>query len=43
MSEMQDYGGFSNPRLIYNLGRFRVHGIEMGKEGVRLRLCCAAR
>ncbi|MDP2055832.1 MAG: hypothetical protein Q8L75_19510, partial [Acidobacteriota bacterium] len=37
MSEMQDYGGFSNPRLIYNLGHAAFEFIESkwGKEGVR--------
>ena len=37
MSEMQDYGGFSNPRLIYNLGHAAFEFIEArwGKEGVR--------
>ena len=37
MSEMQDYGGFSNPRLIYNLGHaaFEFMESKWGKEGVR--------
>lgn len=37
MSEMQDYGGFTNPRLIYNLGHAAFEFIEArwGKEGVR--------
>ena len=37
MSEMQDYGGFSNPRLIYNLGHaaFEFMESQWGKEGVR--------
>ncbi len=37
MSEMQDYGGFTNPRLIYNLGHSAFEFIEArwGKEGVR--------
>ncbi|HET9705666.1 MAG TPA: hypothetical protein VFP85_16615, partial [Vicinamibacterales bacterium] len=37
MSEMQEYGGFSNPRLIYNLGHAAFEFIESkwGKEGVR--------
>jgi hypothetical protein len=37
MSEMQDYGGFRNPRLIYNLGHSAFEFIEArwGKEGVR--------
>ena len=37
MSEMQDYGGFSNPRLIYNLGHAAFEFMESrwGKEGVR--------
>jgi len=37
MSEMQDYGGFSNPRLIYNLGHaaFEFMEARWGKEGVR--------
>lgn len=37
MSEMEDYGGFSNPRLIYNLGHAAFEFIESkwGKEGVR--------
>jgi hypothetical protein len=37
MSEMQDYGGFSNPRLIYNLGHaaFEFMEAKWGKEGVR--------
>ena len=37
MSEMEEYGGFSNPRLIYNLGHAAFEFIESkwGKEGVR--------
>ncbi|MGE0460786.1 MAG: hypothetical protein AB7Q16_05410 [Vicinamibacterales bacterium] len=37
MSEMRDYGGFSNPRLIYNLGHaaFEFMEARWGKEGVR--------
>ena len=37
MSELQDYGSFSNPRLIYNLGHAVFEFIEAkyGKEGVR--------
>ena len=37
MSEMEDYGGFSNPRLIYNLGHaaFEFMESQWGKEGVR--------
>lgn len=37
MSELQDYGGFSNPRLIYNLGHaaFEFMEARWGKEGVR--------
>lgn len=37
MSEMQDYGGFSNPRLIYNLGHaaFEFMELRWGKDGVR--------
>ena len=37
MSELQDYGGFSNPRLIYNLGHAAFEFIESkwGKDGVR--------
>jgi WD40 repeat protein len=37
MSEMEDYGGFSNPRLIYNLGHaaFEFMEAKWGKEGVR--------
>ena len=37
MSDMQDYGGFSNPRLIYNLGHaaFEFMEARWGKEGVR--------
>src|SRR5688500_20222152 len=36
MSEMEEYGGFSNPRLIYNLGHAAFEFIESkwGKEGV---------
>ena len=37
MSELKDYGDFSNPRLIYNLGHVAFEFIEskFGKEGVR--------
>lgn len=37
MSEMHNYGGFSNPRLIYNLGHaaFEFMEARWGKEGVR--------
>ena len=37
MSEMEGYGDFSNPRLIYNLGHAAFEFIEskFGKEGVR--------
>jgi len=37
MTEMQGYGGFSNPRLIYNLGHAAFEFMEAtwGKEGVR--------
>ena len=37
MSEMEGYGGFNNPRLIYNLGHAAFEFIESrwGKEGVR--------
>jgi hypothetical protein len=37
MSEMDEYGGFSNPRLIYNLGHAAFEFMEAtwGKEGVR--------
>lgn len=37
MSEMQDYGGFNNPRLIYNLGHAAFEFMESrwGKDGVR--------
>jgi hypothetical protein len=37
MSEMDEYGGFSNPRLIYNLGHaaFEFMESKWGKEGVR--------
>jgi hypothetical protein len=37
MSEMQDYGGYSQPRVIYNLGHAAFEFIESkwGKEGVR--------
>ena len=38
MSEMQDYGGISNPRLIYNLGHtaFEFMEARWGKEEVYL-------
>jgi hypothetical protein len=37
MSDMQDYGNFNNPRLVYNLGHAVFEFIESkwGKEGVR--------
>jgi hypothetical protein len=37
MSEMEEYGGFTNPRLIYNLGHAAFEFMESrwGKEGVR--------
>ncbi|MEO8258106.1 MAG: hypothetical protein ABI868_12240 [Acidobacteriota bacterium] len=37
MSELQDYGNFSNPRLIYNLGHAVFEFIEakVGKQGIR--------
>ena len=37
MSELEEYGGFSNPRLIYNLGHAVFEFIEnrWGKEGLR--------
>ena len=37
MSELEGYGGFSNPRLIYNLGHTVFEFIESkwGKEGIR--------
>ena len=37
MSEMEGYGGFNNPRLIYNLGHACYEFMESrwGKEGVR--------
>jgi hypothetical protein len=37
MSQMEGYGGFNNPRLIYNLGHACYEFIESkwGKEGVR--------
>jgi hypothetical protein len=37
MSDMEGYGGFTNPRLIYNLGHAAFEFIEArwGKEGVR--------
>ncbi len=37
MSDLQDYGNFSNPRLIYNLGHAVFEFIEAkyGKQGVR--------
>ncbi|HEX7086953.1 MAG TPA: hypothetical protein VF198_11350 [Vicinamibacterales bacterium] len=37
MSELEGYGGFSNPRLIYNLGHAVFEFIESrwGKEGIR--------
>ncbi|MEW6320559.1 MAG: hypothetical protein AB1635_05675 [Acidobacteriota bacterium] len=37
MSELEGYGNFSNPRLIYNLGHAAFEFIESrwGKEGVR--------
>ncbi|MFN8060618.1 MAG: hypothetical protein U0Q12_15800 [Vicinamibacterales bacterium] len=37
MSDLEGYGGFSNPRLIYNLGHACFEFIESkyGKEGIR--------
>ncbi len=37
MSNMEDYGSFSNPRMIYNLGHAAFEFIESswGKEGLR--------
>ena len=37
MSELEGYGDFSNPRLIYNLGHAAFEFIESrwGKEGIR--------
>ena len=37
MSEMEGYGNFSNPRLVYNLGHAAFEFIESkyGKEGIR--------
>jgi hypothetical protein len=37
MSKLEGYGGFSNPRLIYNLGHAAFEFIESrwGKEGIR--------
>jgi len=37
MSNMEDYGNFSNPRMIYNLGHAAFEFIEArwGKEGLR--------
>ena len=37
MSQFQGYGGFSNPRLVYNLGHAVFEYIESrwGKEGIR--------
>jgi hypothetical protein len=37
MTEMEDYGGFSNPRAIYNLGHAAFEFMEnkWGKEGIR--------
>jgi hypothetical protein len=37
MSEMEDYGAFSNPRMVYNLGHAVFEFIESkwGKEGLR--------
>src|SRR5712664_3546040 len=37
MSELEEYGNFSNPRLIYNLGHAVFEFIEAkyGKEGIR--------
>ncbi len=37
MSDLEGYGGFSNPRLIYNLGHAVFEFIESkwGKEGIR--------
>jgi hypothetical protein len=37
MTEFEDYGGFSNPRIVYNLGHaaFEFMESKWGKEGVR--------
>jgi WD40-like Beta Propeller Repeat len=37
MTEMEDYGGFANPRAIYNLGHAAFEFMEnrWGKEGIR--------
>jgi len=37
MTEFEDYGGFSNPRIVYNLGHaaFEFMEAKWGKEGVR--------
>jgi hypothetical protein len=37
MSELEGYGGFTNPRLIYNLGHVAYEFMESkwGKEGIR--------
>ncbi len=37
MSEMDDYGGFTNPRLVYNLGHAAFEFMESrwGREGIR--------
>lgn len=37
MSDMEDYGGFSNPRLVYNLGHAAFEFMESrwGREGIR--------
>jgi hypothetical protein len=37
MSDLEGYGGFNNPRLIYNLGHMAFEFVEdkWGKEGIR--------
>ena len=37
MSEFEEYGGFANPRLVYNLGHaaFEFTEARWGKEGIR--------
>ena len=47
MTEFEGYGGFTNPRLVYNLGHavLRVHGIEVGqgrRAAVHLLACARA-
>ena len=46
MTEFEEYGGFSNPRITYNLGHaaFEFMESKWGKEGVRAYVSrCAAR